>query len=235
MSKVRIILQARTTSKRLPAKVLLTMGGLPMAILCGKRLGNRGTELVLATSSDPTDDVLAGVARDNDLSVFRGDLANVALRFLHCSADLTDEDIIVRATADNPSADGALVGNMLEDFRKAGADYLGPRFYSGTIPYGLCVEVFRLGAFRRVVQGKADPTSAEHVTTALLSSGPTSLLDSCFASETFEELRLTVDTLDDYLRAAQVFRSQADPLNAPWKALVEKFRELRGLGRESPE
>ena len=105
--RVRIVLQARTTSTRLPAKVLLPVGGMPLAILCARRLGSSGREVVLATSDTPSDDVLASIAEANAIRVHRGSLDDVLTRFLDCTADLADEDLIVRATADNAVPDGA--------------------------------------------------------------------------------------------------------------------------------
>ena len=229
MVKKRIILQARTTSTRLPAKVLLPIGGLPLAILCAKRLFKCGIETVLATSKDPSDDLLSTLAKDHGLAVFRGSLENVAQRFLDCSADLADEDLIVRATADNPVTDGYLVLDMLEDFATASTDYLGPEAYVDA-PYGLCVEIFRLEAFRRNSRNGLTANVAEHVTTTLRSgSAPLSFDGGRFAFPSPEQLSLTVDTLDDYLIAARAFMAQPDPVLAPWLALVDSFASLRDI------
>ena len=59
--RVRIVLQARTSSHRLPAKSLLPVAGVPLAVLCAHRLGSTGREVVLATSTERSDDLLAAL------------------------------------------------------------------------------------------------------------------------------------------------------------------------------
>ncbi|MDB4718690.1 hypothetical protein OAG11_07460, partial [Verrucomicrobia bacterium] len=49
MSKIRIILQARLGSSRLPGKCLLSVGGYPLVVLSALRAANTGIPLVLAT------------------------------------------------------------------------------------------------------------------------------------------------------------------------------------------
>ena len=51
------IMQARTSSQRLPGKALLPVNDLPMAILAATRALNSFSDLVVATSSDKSDDV----------------------------------------------------------------------------------------------------------------------------------------------------------------------------------
>jgi len=53
-----VILQARTSSDRLPGKALLPVAGYPSAILATLRAANRQHRTLLATSDDHTDDLL---------------------------------------------------------------------------------------------------------------------------------------------------------------------------------
>jgi spore coat polysaccharide biosynthesis protein SpsF (cytidylyltransferase family) len=227
MRRTRIILQARTSSQRLPAKVLLPIAGIPLALLCAQRLANRGREVVLATSDDPSDDILAGLAEDRNLKVHRGSLDNVAQRFLAASADMADDDLLIRATADNPVPDGALVEAVLADLAEAGA-YVGPRCYRSPLPTGLVVEAFRLGALRQSLAGGIDAEVAEHVTPRLAAAAPR-IEGAGFGPEAaVGTVRMTVDTFDDYLVAARAFRREPAGAEAPWRALVKRFAALRG-------
>ena len=60
---VIIVIQARVSSKRLPAKVLLPINQIPLAILAIKRAANTGLPVRLATSLDRSDDLLVKYAR----------------------------------------------------------------------------------------------------------------------------------------------------------------------------
>ncbi|MGH3428452.1 MAG: hypothetical protein ACRD3Q_09135, partial [Terriglobales bacterium] len=57
--RVVAVLQARTSSGRLPAKVLLPINATPVAVLAALRAGRGGLEVRLATSTDSTDYSLA--------------------------------------------------------------------------------------------------------------------------------------------------------------------------------
>ncbi len=58
----RVVIQARTTSSRLPAKALLPLGGIPMAVLVAQRVARSGAfDVVVATSIEPEDDLLARI------------------------------------------------------------------------------------------------------------------------------------------------------------------------------
>jgi spore coat polysaccharide biosynthesis protein SpsF len=229
--RYRIVLQARTTSNRLQAKVLLPIGGLPLAILCAKRLHNTGRDVVLATSDAETDDALARLATREGVRVCRGSLEDVLSRFVHCTADLADEDVVVRTTADNPLPDGSFVDMLVERFERCRLAYLGTSSPSDGLPFGLSGEVFTAGALRRAAEFAGAGFEREHVTPVIrrLASpaellGPGEIVEGDHA-----HLRCTVDTLEDYLRMTAVFSSCSDPIGTPWQSL------LRVLPNVSPD
>jgi spore coat polysaccharide biosynthesis protein SpsF len=224
MSKVRVILQSRTLSERLPAKVLLPLGGLPIAVLCARRLANTGLDVVLATSDTASDDLLARTAAEAGIRVFRGSLDDVLGRFAACAADLAPEDVVVRATGDNPLPDGAFVQSLVDRLRAGGHRYLGTASPADGLPYGLSAECFTVAALRDADRNATDPASREHVTVSMRRAAdagrvrPGELLPNDRSA-----LRCTVDTADDYLRAARVFAGEVDPVRVPWRTLVERL------------
>jgi len=58
-----IILQARCSSRRLRKKVLKKINGIPLVLLCIKRLTNKGAKLIVATSKNKSDDVLVNLLK----------------------------------------------------------------------------------------------------------------------------------------------------------------------------
>jgi spore coat polysaccharide biosynthesis protein SpsF len=234
----RIVLQARTSSRRLPAKALLPMGGLPLAILCAKRLQNAGHDLVLATSADATDDAMARLAERAGIKVFRGDLDDVLSRFVQCAADLADDDVLIRATADNPLPDGAFVNLLVERFLQEGTEYLGTSSPADGLPFGLSGEVFTAGTLRAIAQTACSPLDREHVTPSLRQkAGARGLIRrGQILEEDFSHLRCTVDTLGDYLDMERVFAACADPIRAPWRSFLGALARNRAetAGRDAP-
>ena len=53
-----VVIQARTNSSRLPAKVLLPIAGLPIVVLSAKRAANTGLDTIVITSTEESDDIL---------------------------------------------------------------------------------------------------------------------------------------------------------------------------------
>ena len=223
MRRYRVILQARTTSGRLPAKVLLPVGGLPLAILCAKRLENRGRDVVLATSDAETDDALARIAERAGVRVCRGSLDNVLGRFVICASDLADDDVIFRATADNPLPDGGFVDMLVERFEQRQLGYLGSSSPSDGLPYGLSGEVFTVGALRKAAELARSDFEREHVTPAIrqLASPAESLGPGQIIEGNHAHLRCTVDTLEDYLGMTSVFSYCSDPIGTPWQSFLD--------------
>ena len=78
------ILQARMSSSRLPGKVMMPVNGVPMIHRQIERIRQATTisELIVATSTDPSDDMLVEYLRTNGVRVFRGALDDVLSRFL---------------------------------------------------------------------------------------------------------------------------------------------------------
>lgn len=226
---MRVVLQARTSSHRLPAKSLLPIGGMPLAVLCAKRLSRGGLDVVLATSEDATDDLLSDLAAGAGCTVVRGALHDVRNRFLAAARDLRDEDTIVRATADNPVPDADFAARLVRMFEASGQPYFATRSPDDGLPYGLSLEVMRLGALRAAAHAADDEANREHVTPALAeAAGAEGLVRKGAIVDTdLSAYRCTVDTLEDYLAMARVFKV-ADPVGCLWRDLLPSLP--RGSG-----
>ncbi len=223
---MRIVLQARTSSNRLPAKVLLPIAGVPLAVICAQRLNSTGHEVVLATSTDHTDDVLSQIAENLGLNVFRGSLNDVLNRFLVCVSELADDDIVVRATADNPLPDGGFIDALLELFKSTKTHYLGTSSPADGLPYGLSAEVFYVGAIRAVAKSDHSPADLEHVTTSLrMHAGSLGIVPKkYFSTKDLSHMRVTIDTLEDYLAMALLFNNIDKPATICWRKLIYKMQ-----------
>lgn len=119
MHRVGAIIQARSTSTRLPGKVLADIHGRPMIVRLVEQISHsrRLDDIVVATSTDPSDDTLADVCRSYDVPCMRGSLPNVLKRYIDV-ADARGVDVIVRITGDNPFADPFLIDEMVALYKK---------------------------------------------------------------------------------------------------------------------
>lgn len=200
---------------------------MPLAVLCARRLGSSGHNVVLATSNSTSDDLLVRIAEKAGINVFRGSLTNVLDRFVQCIADLDNDDIVVRATADNPLPNGAFVEALLQRFYESSGVYLGTSWPDDGLPYGVGAEVMTVGALRRASVNTDQPYDCEHVTPWLCRQAGESgcARPGWFLNEDFSHLRATIDTLDDYMEMASAFNDIQEPVLLDWKVLIPKLPE----------
>lgn len=224
--KVRLVLQARTTSTRLPRKVLLPISGMSIVLLAARRA--RGDhDLVVATSTERSDDALADHVGAAGVAVVRGPLEDVLGRFLVAVEDMADTDLCARLTADNVVPDSSFIGDLIDQARQSGPDYL---CFGAGLPYGLSAEIFPVGALRQAGRSASAAYDREHVTPWLRRSA-NALLDArpnVAMPPDASAARCTIDTEEDYRLVRRLFEGFSDPVGAPWTVVVRRLMELRG-------
>lgn len=216
------VLQARTTSSRLPGKVLLPVNGMPTAILAARRAANRGREVIIATSSEPADNALAGLAVESGFRCFRGSLEDTLGRVVSALAGFSDDTPVIRLTADNVFPDGTLLDEIEEEFTSRRLDYLSCSGEGSGLPYGVSAEITRVGHLRDAALLATDMHDREHVTPYVRRK----FGHACFTRYSAlrkEHFRCTVDCLDDYLVLQEVFCGVPDPVHASVLELIERL------------
>lgn len=217
-----IVLQARTSSSRLPAKVLLPVGGMPLAVLAARRASTTGREVIVATSNDPDDDDLAAVVQAHGLRVHRGSLDNVLHRVVGAVAGFPDDTLFVRLTADNVFPDGTLIDEVADDFIARDAEYmLCNGVYSG-LPYGVSCEVTRIRHLREAARHATIESDLEHVTPYVARNVGVSYFEK-YVTLRKGHYRCTVDSYDDYTTIRRVFADIDDPIGASTFELIDRL------------
>jgi spore coat polysaccharide biosynthesis protein SpsF len=192
------LLQARTSSSRLPGKVLEPVAGAPMILRQIERVARarRIDRLVVATSDQPSDDALSRVLRQADVEVFRGPLDDVLARFLG-ALEAYPADHVVRLTADCPLADPQVIDTTIARHLEAGADYTANRVDGAGFPKGQDVEVITAEALRRAGAEAATPEEREHVTWGVWNRPARYRIARLEPPGDEGEVRWTVDRPDD--------------------------------------
>lgn len=222
MSSV-VIIQARTNSGRLPAKVLLPIGGLPVAVLAALRAGNTGRQILLAISNQDSDDLLAEVLNTHSIACFRGSLNNTLLRFVDALTGYPDDTIVFRLTADNVIPDGRLLDEMECDFLARGLEYMACNGANSGVPYGVSAEVTRLRHLRCALLDSPNDNDIEHVTPAIIKKFGAAYFQK-YLNRNMGAYRCTIDCLDDYLSVAKLFSGVSDPIGVSALDLMEKLQ-----------
>tara|TARA_A100001011_G_scaffold222705_2_gene230664 strand:+ start:2038 stop:2721 length:684 start_codon:yes stop_codon:yes gene_type:complete len=223
-NNVKVILQARTLSYRLWAKSLLPIGNMPLAALCAKRLGNTGYPVIVAIPSDKSDDALNTILKKNNLKVLRGSHKNVLDRYLKSSIRMKDNDLIVRATADNPFPDGQFVNEIIRIFHKFNRKYICTHQKFFNLPYGLAIQIFRAGDLRRVSKKRLSKNDKEHVVPGLARDKINTVYGNPITQykKFFTTTKLSIDTIEDYLRVEKIFSKCKNPIKDKWYDIIKR-------------
>ncbi len=225
MPNVKLILQARMSSSRLPGKMLLPVGGLPLIILCAKRVTrNNKYPLIVATSVDSSDDALIPVLEQHNIKYARGPLDDVLGRFIIAAEGMADNDLIVRLTGDNPVVDSDFIDELIAQHHKSGGKFTRSLSPFDGLPYGVSAEVIEVGLLRNLHNNGATDYEREHVTIHHTLKDEHHLFQSPLSGD-LSYLRATVDTKEDYDRALKLFENEGGAIAAPWTYLVEILRK----------
>lgn len=199
------ILQARMSSTRLPGKVLAEINGQPMIywqitrILRSKSIDG----IIVATSSERSDDLLAKTLENLGVKVVRGSLQNVFSRFKLAISD-PQPDYFLRLTADCPLVMSELIDQMIVVFEKASVDYLS-NIVDPTFPDGLDVEIISTPAFLSIEESSLSKYELEHVTPAIYQNPEIFKVQNFKSNVDLRNRRWTVDTEEDLKFVRKVF------------------------------
>ena len=105
MANSIILIQARLSSSRLPAKVILPIHGLPLVVLVAKRASNTGKKAIVCISDKQSDDYLYEILKSYSINIWRGSESDVLKRFNDALVNYNNEDLVFRLTSDNFIAD----------------------------------------------------------------------------------------------------------------------------------
>jgi spore coat polysaccharide biosynthesis protein SpsF len=248
------IIQARMSSTRLPGKVLLDINGEPMLVRVIERAKRAKLvdEVVLATTTDPSDDPVAEFCAERGYNFTRGSLNDVLDRYYQAARQY-DADVIVRLTADCPVLDSEIVdqtisvqysvvsGQYEEKF-----DFVANRLpppMGRTFPIGLDAEVCTFDTLEKAWKEAKEKHQREHVMPYLYEG--TNLQSATLNLATgvspkgfrialvnhipdYGDLRWTVDTPEDLEFIREIF-ARFDNDDFGWKdilSLLEKEPEL---------
>lgn len=210
--KIVAIVEARMTSTRLPGKVLLPAAGRPMLGHLVERLKRVPSvdEIVVATTTNGTDEALVEFAESYGVSCFRGSEHDVMGRVLG-AGEAMQADIVVNITGDCPLIDPLLTEQIIRLFLNNACDY-ATNGHIRTFPDGFPVQVYRLQTLGKSVAMTDDRLEHEHVTLHIrrhpeifhpiyLPAPP---------DQHWPEVSLSLDEEADYLLLKKIFEHFAD-------------------------
>jgi spore coat polysaccharide biosynthesis protein SpsF len=201
------ILQARMSSSRLPGKVLKPILGRPMLEFQIERLRrvHRFDRLVVATSTDATDDPISDFCQGLAVDCFRGSLDDVLDRYYR-AAIAFHASHVVRLTGDCPLADPALIDRLIATHIDGDFDYTSTAL-EPTYPHGLDAEIMTFAALERAWAEAELPSEREHVTLYIYKRAKGMRLGSVTQSVDQSAMRWTVDHDEDFAVVSRIFEA----------------------------
>ena len=171
---VGIIVQARTGSSRLPAKVMMKADDKLLMIdyvINQLKYSKLHDDIVIATTNLQQDDIIFNHANNQNISCFRGDEKNVLERHYECAKKYAFSTI-VRIPSDKPLIDPTIVDFVIEKFQSNSYDYISnfsvdmndDNRFIPSYPSGTEVEIFSFAALENTWKNATSEYDKEHVT-----------------------------------------------------------------------
>ena len=194
-------------SKRLPGKVMRRILGRSMLELMIERLRRVSLidEIVVATTSDPSCQPIADLASQVGVSCYRGSENDVLDRVLQAARSVR-ADVIVETTGDCPVIDPEVVDRVIKVYQSGRVDYCS-NILERTYPRGMDTQVFSVAVLEEVSRLTDDPVDHEHVSLYIYNHPEIFRLLNVRSNlpPAAAELRLTVDTFEDFELITQIY------------------------------
>lgn len=226
--RVPIILQARMSSSRLPGKMLLSVGGLTLfdRVVERCRRSREVSEIIIATSSDSSDDAIAARCSAMGLKYHRGPLLDVAERFASL-VRFAECDSFVRICGDSPFIDPALIDESVAAYRRLDVDLVTNTF-PRTFPKGVSIEVVRAKTFLAAYSRMTAAGEREHVTAVFYRLADEYRIHSIQNADDLSAESLCVDTAADLERIDAVFKMLGERASGcGWREALEAVWETQ--------
>ena len=191
------IIQARTSSTRLPNKVLLPLEHktvLEHVVLRAKR-AKLINEIIIATTKDKEDTKIVSLCEKNRYRIFRGSRDNVLDRYYQ-AIKLENCDNVIRITSDCPVIDPKIIDAVIKLHIIKKADYTG--IDESTVPDGEDVEVFTLNALKESWKNAKLASELEHVTLYIKNNPDKFKIIVWKNNQNLGNKRWTLDEKNDY-------------------------------------
>ena len=207
--KTVALIQARLGSSRLPMKSLICLRGVPLIDWVVRRVSQAELvdQVVVAVPDTELDVVLAEHVERQGIACFRGAEDDVLARF-YGAASAHGATQVVRVCADNPLIWGGAIDELLRFYAKGKAEYAYNHIPRHNLwPDGLGAETLSFALLEEVFHKAVKPEHREHCLSYIWDN-PDQYRIATFDPDRPQwrrpELKLDMDTRDDYCRLARL-------------------------------
>lgn len=207
--KVVATIEGRMTSTRLPGKIMMPLAGKPVMqhMIERHRRSVLTDEVVVATTTNAADDSVVALCESLGCAYFRGSEDDVLGRVVGAGKAYGAE-ILVQGMADSPVVDWRLVDRCVELLAEGGYACASNEFEE-TFPIGFDVRAYDFAVLAEAERVDTDAAYREHAGYSIRSHPERFKLGNWRAEGAllWPELRLTLDTLEDYQLLSAVYEA----------------------------
>ena len=219
-----IVLQARIDSTRLPGKSLLLLDGKPLIFRVMEALNQVPADIrILACPGDSLSS-FSPVAQEAGFQILAGPKDDVLERYCLAIRKYSI-DRVIRATGDNPFVFADAAVSLNDEAVSLKADYAG----YAELPYGAGVESAAASALLRASEQAKLPSEREHVCPYLYNHPELFTLHrpSAPVRWRYPDIRLTVDTQEDFDRAEKLYAAlKSEPSRYNGETIIKKYAKI---------
>ena len=204
------VVQARTSSHRLPNKVLLNLCDKPLLIRMVERIERslKAGLIVIATSINGDDDIIDNLSTSNGIECFRGSLNDLLDRHYQVAVRYK-ADAIVKIPSDCPLIDPKIIDQVIDYYIESypAFDYVS-NLHPASYPDGNDVEIISFHALETAWKEARLNFEREHTTPYLWENRDKFMIGNVAWESGLDystSHRWTIDYEEDYLFISKVF------------------------------
>lgn len=200
------IIQARSNSKRFKNKVMKIINGKPLIsyVIASVKKSKKIKKIVIATSTNKSDDKLVNYLIKNKINFFRGSLNNVAKRLLNV-ATLYKSTYFVRISGDSPFIDYKIINRAIDLKKKLSNKFdLITNIFPRTFSSGMSVEIIKTKTLKKSIN-KFSKFDLEHVTPYFYKNHKSFKIKN-FKSQKKMKVKYSIDKPIDLARLSKLFK-----------------------------
>ena len=193
-----VFIQARSNSKRFRNKILKKIYGLPiiMHVVNKVKKAKLVKDLIVATSKNKTDDTLIKTLKSFKIKYFRGELDNVALRFLNLAKKKKCK-YFARVNGDSPLLDYQVIDKAIKIHKKNKSFDLISNVFPRTFPKGQSIEIIKVKSLENNIQ-RMSSNELEHVTRYFYKNKNNFKIKNFKNNSKKKFIKLSIDTAGDF-------------------------------------
>jgi len=219
-----IVLQARIDSTRLPGKSLLLLDGKPLIFRVMEALNQVPADIRILACPEDSLSSFSPVAQEAGFQILAGPKDDVLERYCLAIRKYSI-DRVIRATGDNPFVFADSAVSLNDEAVSLKADYAGYM----ELPYGAGVESAAASALIRASEQAKLPSEREHVCPYLYNHPELFTLHrpSAPVRWRYPDIRLTVDTQEDFDRAEKLYAAlKSEPSRYNGETIIKKYAKI---------